>query len=211
MNLATAQSYARQIAAWLQPYCERLEIAGSIRRQRPQCADVDIVCIPKVTEEHDMLGEIIRRRNHTLGFLQQYVSKNNPLRSPMRKPHFLSGGETEGKQLIIELKSCQLDLWFATQENFGTRWLCRTGSKEHNILLAQRAQDLGTKWNPYEGVFRDRGGAATAATEEQVYEALQLPFIEPRDREGEIVAKRIRDSATKASQLHSATRASQLP
>jgi DNA polymerase (family 10) len=182
MNLTTAQAYAAKISAWLQPHCARLEIAGSIRRERPVCNDVDIVCIPNVIEERDMLGATIRRTNYLLQFLQEYV------RTSINGARFQSGGEKEGKSVILQLPKCQLDIWFAEEKNFGTRLLCRTGSKEHNILLAQRAIDLGRSWNPYEGVMVD-GQLRPAAIEQEVYDALKLPWIEPRDREGEFVAR----------------------
>lgn len=184
MNLATASHYAAQIVQWLAPHCERLEIAGSIRRQRPVCNDVDIVCIPRITEERDMLGAAISRTNHVLKFLQEYVAANP-------KARFQSGGEREGKYVILQLPKCQLDLWFAGERNFGTRLLCRTGSKEHNILLAQRGLDLVRPWNPYEGVTVN-GELREARYEQQIYDALKLPWIEPAEREGEPFAAVIR-------------------
>ncbi len=63
MDLKTGQRYAEKICEWLGPDCERLEIAGSIRRGRPVVNDVDIVCVPKVREVKDMLGEVMERKN----------------------------------------------------------------------------------------------------------------------------------------------------
>lgn len=182
MNLATAKHYAEKIVLWLGPHCQVTKIAGSIRRERPECADVDIVCIPRITVENDMLGTPIARTNHVLAFLRDYVKASNGVSA------FHSGDEHEGKQVIVQLPKCQLDLWFATPANFGTRLLCRTGSKEHNILLAQRAQELGGSWNPYEGVTLN-GQLLPATAEQEVYDALKLPWIEPRDREGGFVAR----------------------
>jgi len=186
MKLALAQTHAKKIAEWLQPHCERIEIAGSIRRERPECADVDLVCIPKITEERDMLGEVIHRRNH--------IHHQLVLHALDDKCRIVSGGEREGKQMIVELKSCQLDLWFADTENFGTRLLCRTGSKEHNTLLALRAQDLGGSWNPYEGLTL-KGELLPAGIESDIYHALKMPFIKPKNREGEFVAALIHSLA----------------
>jgi len=38
---------AEQVKAELQPHCIRIEIAGSIRRKKPECRDIEIVAIPK--------------------------------------------------------------------------------------------------------------------------------------------------------------------
>ena len=47
MPLARARAFAEKIVVELAPFCAQIEIAGSIRRQRPDCGDVDIVCLPR--------------------------------------------------------------------------------------------------------------------------------------------------------------------
>jgi DNA polymerase/3'-5' exonuclease PolX len=203
MNLAHSQSFARKIVDWLSPYCHRLEIAGSIRRARPQCADIDIVCIPKVTEEKDMLGSVLNRNNRCLWFLKKYVAEYAAPASAAPRPRFVSGGEKEGKQCIIELPKCQLDLWFACEKTFASRLLMRTGSKEHNIWLATRAADYGLHWFPYFGfcpeskaaLGGDRafelGHILPAASEADLYRHLRLDFIPPEHREIDWLTKNI--------------------
>lgn len=193
LPLATAQTYARKICDWLQPYAHRLVVAGSIRRERPHVADIDIVCIPKATEHKDMFGAVLSRENHLWTFLKKYVQGRasvSPL--PGDQPvGILSGGETEGKQLILQLPRCQLDLWFADERTLATRLLCRTGSKEHNIWLAQRAEARHFHWNPYEGLkYIGRSGEEHLENdyldlryEEDIYHKLGLPMIAPADRE----------------------------
>lgn len=188
MDLRTAQHYADKILAWLSPYCHRLEIAGSIRRKRPQCADVDIVCIPKITEAKDMLGSVMHYSNQCISFLQEYVRTS--------KSHFISGGEGKGKQVIVQLPKCQLDLWFACDLTIASRLLMRTGSKEHNIWFAERAHDHGLKWFPYFGLayekdIQARSGEQLFAadlilprhTESALYSQLGLEPIAPENRE----------------------------
>ena len=189
MTLAQAQRYAAAIVEWLTPHCERIEIAGSIRRGLPHCNDVDLVCIPKRETQRDMLGAIIADHNLLWVFLNDYVGSG--------KATFQTGGNQPGKFAILQLKACQLDVYFADQTNFATRFLCRTGSKEHNIWLAQRAQERGGKWEPYEGLNlppspprsgRGNEGEVSlslvpAATEADIYQALGLGFIEPANRE----------------------------
>jgi DNA polymerase/3'-5' exonuclease PolX len=187
MNLPLATLYAQQIVTWLTPFCERIEIAGSIRRQRPIVNDIDLVCIPKIHEETDLLGAVSHRANRLFDYLVDYVRERNPSSSQHSKPHFISGGEREGKQMILQLPKCQLDLWFASEENLATRLLMRTGSKEHNIWFAQRAQDKGLSWKPYEGlfqtVFSDIPPLLPCATEESLYRAIGFDYIDPVNRE----------------------------
>jgi len=42
-----AEQIARQYAERLQPFCDRLEIAGSIRRRKAEVGDIEIVALPK--------------------------------------------------------------------------------------------------------------------------------------------------------------------
>jgi DNA polymerase/3'-5' exonuclease PolX len=180
MDFSTASKYAVQIVNWLSPYCHRLEIAGSIRRNRPQCADIDIVCIPKITEEKDMLGTVIGRANHCLQFLQSYVGDDVRRLKPSGA-RFISGGEREGKQVILQLPKCQLDLWFADAATFENRLLLRTGSKEHNAWLATRAQDYGLHWFIYYGFVRDTNVTSGMTGEQALDDGLLLPVNSEAD------------------------------
>lgn len=47
MKLSIAIAYANRILELLQPHCDKIDIAGSIRRQRQEVHDIEVVCIPK--------------------------------------------------------------------------------------------------------------------------------------------------------------------
>lgn len=66
---------------------------------------------------------------------------------------------------------------------FGALLLDATGSEEHLDALRNRAAAAGASLGP-EGLTRPAGGAPLASTEEEIYAALGLPFIEPELREG---------------------------
>lgn len=48
---------AEKIVRFIEPYCQRVVIAGSIRRKDAECGDIDIVAIPKFTEIPSLLGD----------------------------------------------------------------------------------------------------------------------------------------------------------
>ena len=52
--LAEAVNLGKYFIEQLQPGCERIEFAGSVRRQRRDVGDVEVVCIPRVVP--DMFG-----------------------------------------------------------------------------------------------------------------------------------------------------------
>lgn len=179
MPLRVARARAEKIVDWLRPFCERIEIAGSIRRKRPLCNDVDLVVIPKLEVERDLLGIETGKKILIQAFLQGYVSESGG------RAEWLAEGD---RNLLLKLPKCQLDIWCAKEETWGTLLLCRTGSKEHNIWLAQRAGKLGKHWQPYRGMFGP--GRVASRTEEDVYMAVGLPFIPPEEREaGERLAR----------------------
>jgi len=45
--LAEAEEIASRVVEKLMPYCQRIEIAGSIRRRKSEAGDIDIVAEPK--------------------------------------------------------------------------------------------------------------------------------------------------------------------
>lgn len=48
--LAQARAVADLLVSYLAPACERIEIAGSIRREVPEVKDIELVAIPRWEE-----------------------------------------------------------------------------------------------------------------------------------------------------------------
>lgn len=70
----------------------------------------------------------------------------------------------------------------AAPEHFGARLVCATGSAAHVAELEDRAEEKGMSLSS-EGLYRGQKALPTP-DEKSVYEALDLPFIEPEMREG---------------------------
>src|SRR5207237_7009183 len=90
-------------------------------------------------------------------------------------------------KMTVRLRSgLQVDLRVVPEASYGAALVYFTGSKEHCIQLRRRALDRGLKINEY-GVFRGKKRVA-GRTEEEVYQAVGLPWIPPELREarGEI-------------------------
>src|SRR5580700_10825831 len=96
----------------------------------------------------------------------------------------LARGET--KQRVRLRSGIEMDLRVVPDESYGAAMQYFTGSKEHNIVVRRRALDRGLKVNEY-GVFRGED-LVCGRTEEEVYRAVDLPWISPelRENRGEI-------------------------
>jgi DNA polymerase (family X) len=84
----------------------------------------------------------------------------------------------------------QVDVRMLAKESFGAALLYFSGSKEHNVVLRGRARDMGWTLNEYALTTLEGGKHVAGATEEEIYDKLQLDFIEPELREntGEIAS-----------------------
>jgi len=140
-----------------------LEIAGSFRRRKETVGDIDILATCK-------RGCKVMDRFTQYDDVEKVVSK----------------GET--RSTVILKSGLQVDLRVVPQVAFGAAMHYFTGSKEHNIAVRKIAVKKNYKLNEY-GVFK--GDARIAGkTEEEVYDKVDLPFIEPelRENRGEIEA-----------------------
>lgn len=167
MKLALAFRQAVLITEALRTHCERIEIAGSIRRQRPEVGDIDLVCLPNGIAGREGLIARCAQTSKMVKCGEQYV--------------------------VFELANgFQLDLWFAHRgggdmfapdpPNFGVLLLARTGSAMHNVWIAQTAQAAGLHFNPHKGILRGREVIASAE-EKDIFAALGLDWIAPERRD----------------------------
>lgn len=134
----------------------------------------------------------IRRRKETIGDLDFLVAARQPAKvaaafAAMPEVAAVHArGDT--KTLVRLANGMDADLRVVAEASFGAALAYFTGSKAHNVALRRLAQAKGWKLNEY-GLFDGRRSLA-GRTEEEVYEALGLPWIPPELREdtGEIEA-----------------------
>lgn len=179
MTLDQAKDYAAQIVDWLRPYCDRIEVAGSIRREFHTVNDVDVVVIPKYRVEQDPTDMFEKRRvNLVREFLVRHVAKG------LENTGWVKNEPKEDAvNILLNLKRCQLDVFCSTEANWGSLLVCRTGSLRHNVWLASLAKSKGRHWDPYQGVFIGNK-LQPAATEDDIYSALDLPSgLSPQQRD----------------------------
>jgi DNA polymerase (family 10) len=143
----------------------RVAYAGSLRRMRETIGDVDLLVASDQAEP----------------IMNRFVGLPSVNR-------VIANGDT--KSSILTDRGLQVDLRVVPKDVWGAAMIYFTGSKAHNVRIRERAVRAGLKLNEY-GLFDAKTGDLLAAeTEQQVYEQLGLPYIEPTLREdrGEVEA-----------------------
>ncbi|OGP88418.1 MAG: histidinol-phosphatase [Deltaproteobacteria bacterium RBG_19FT_COMBO_43_11] len=140
-----------------------ISIAGSLRRGYETIKDIDILGASQKPEK-----------------LAKYFAASEQVGS------VTASGET--KVSVVLKSGINADLRMVTENEFPYALHHFTGSKEHNTAMRGRAKDMGFKMNEY-GLFR-KDINVKCASEEEIFSALGLKFIEPELREnmGEIQA-----------------------
>lgn len=181
--LATAEAVAADLVARLTPHCERIIVAGSIRRRRPMVGDVEIVYVPKFGTAR-LPGDLFSQAGvelvaHALNgmridgtIVQRLSVKGTP-----------AWGE-KNKLAVHTASGIPVDFFRASENNWFNYLVCRTGGAENNKRIAMAAQAKGWMWNPYEEGFssRDFRHYHRCTSEESVFEFVGLPYLAPEAR-----------------------------
>ncbi len=180
MNLAAARQLAESIQGQLAPFCEKIEIAGSIRRQRPNVNDIDFVVLPKEGQLLAFRDRCTARARVVKDGTVNYILAL-PVNAAKRELLGLSGWEVRIDIFIA--RPAVRDLLQTKPGNFGSLLLLRTGSKEHNIWLIEEAKKNYMEWRTHEGLFDPEGFCVAAETEAEILQMMNVPWIEPERRE----------------------------
>jgi len=139
------------------PATQRVEAAGSLRRRRETVKDIDIVLSSTDPE-----------------------SSTNCFVEHESVSEVIQRGQT--KSAVRLHSGIQADLRVVSDVEFPYVLHHFTGSKDHNVALRARANDMGMKINEY-GLFKGEE-RVECADEKAFFRALGLDFIAPELREG---------------------------
>jgi len=191
-HIDVAESAAKEIADHVKKFGKAVESvtpAGSLRRGKETVGDLDLLLT--MAEGHTRQKDVDAVAEHIL----KYEGIDQTL------------AHGENKVSFTLANGLQVDVRLLEKDNFGAALLYFTGSKEHNVRLRGRANDMGYTLNEYElAELKEPAGDAKVAkrddkgakagrrvagrTEEEIYKKLKLDFIPPELREntGEIEA-----------------------
>jgi len=171
---ADAILYAKACKSLLAPFCATVQVAGSLRRQAPVIGDLDFVLVLA------------------------------PGVGPTDLP------ETQGgaRRRRMQVGPLRVDLLLAQPACWGAALLSATGPWWLNISQRAHAKRRGLRLNEYGlwGLDPSTGlplpGSIAGQTEQGVYDALGLPWLEPAERGAHVVEIARFPSATCPGQEH---------
>lgn len=162
--------------------CERIEIAGSLRRRRPDVGDIELVAVPDIhTVPDGMFGtRQVNRLSERVDVLIEAGLLGSHPTDPKRGAKY--------SKVIHRPSGLQVDLFSASAETFGLIYLIRTGpgaySQRFVTDIRRRALHVADGQ-----LHRGSLGCGSYAceviptpAEADVYAAAGWPFVAPEDR-----------------------------
>jgi len=170
---AEALHLAESVLADLAPACQRIEIAGSIRRQKSEVGDIEIVAIPL-----------------RLSDLEQtpLFGRDDSLSSALDKVVFTGGWRLIKNGSLYkqyDIGPCNLDLFLTTREKWGVIFTLRTGPADfsRNLVTSKRMGGLCPSYlRVKDGRVWNETGALSTPEEEDVFRVMNIRWIPPEKR-----------------------------
>jgi DNA polymerase (family 10) len=167
-----AMEHAERISALIRtfPGVEMVTPAGSLRRGRESVGDLDLLVTGPACEA-DVVAAAVEHVA-TLPLIDKLLARG------------------QNKVSFTLRNNLQVDVRLLPRASYGAALQYFTGSKHHNVALRQRAIKRGLTLSEYALLRLEDNVIVAAASEQDIYRALDLEFIPPELREncGEIDA-----------------------
>jgi hypothetical protein len=192
--LAEGRDLAGELVALLESTCERIEIAGSIRRERELVGDIELLAIPRITAEADMFGNVVPDRwTNDLDDLCAKLRGDGVLADRPDKNGRPAWGSRYKR---ARYKGVALDLFSViAPATWGVLFMIRTGPADFSHVLVtsqvERIPALGCygrlpTWAKVEGGalrYAKTGEPFEMPTEHRFFDRIGVEWVEPRDRD----------------------------
>lgn len=184
IELSEARIIANKVRDHIAPAMDRIEIAGSIRREKPVVGDIELVAL---VADREKLLKLISDVGQTIKPSVPGVIPWTP------KP--------DSRYIRVRLaEGMNLDLFIATQENWGGLFLMRTGSASGSDGNAFNGFVPGcfARWKKLSGGGRmtevmptmPDGTQLPVYEEQDFFDLLEMDFVPPAERTARAVIKK---------------------
>jgi len=174
MRLDEAKSIAQKYVNILHPWCNKIMIGGSIRRQKTWVKDIEIICVPKrfFPEIKDLFGEIHKEPERPIKEFCDFV---NTLEAVKGNP------AVKYTQRVLP-EGIKLDLFMAEMDNFGLISMIRTGSANYSKEVMVQLLKRGFKSDEGRLINTQTGEIVPVETEKDFYNITGIRYVKPQDR-----------------------------
>ena len=179
--LEVAESVAESLMEHLSSYCQEILVAGSIRRRKADVGDIELLCISKVTSSQDMFGGLATNLYALDDALEDMTRDGDLLRKRLNKVGHPTFGPSN-KLLIHVPTGIPVDVFSASEKNWGMGLVVRTGPREFNVRMMARFKELGMRGHAYGGVTDRDGSELECPDETTVFRLLGWSWIPPEER-----------------------------
>lgn len=178
-----AYPIARDIKAALHPLCERIEIAGSIRRERATVGDIEILFVPKIEMRSDPTSLFAEELPHDIA-----AEKINELVRAGILAKRLSTDDREAwgpknKLAVHTASGIPIDFFSTTIPNWWMSLVVRTGGRDTNLQLTTAALAKGMHLQAYGSGYKMQNQMIIPArSERDVFDIVGVRYEEPKYR-----------------------------
>lgn len=178
------EQLAEVIMQHLAPFCERITVAGSVRRRQDSVGDLELLAVPKTVkaEQAGLFGDSRVSEESLLDAEVARLLKMGTFRPRPNKDGNTSVGPLN-KLLIWTPAGLPVDLFTTTVDNWGLSMLVRTGPKEYNMRVMARLRALHLKGHAYGGIEDQDGIQHSCPHEADVYRWLGWLYVPPEMRQ----------------------------
>jgi len=161
MKHSEAKLIADELISVLEPYCIRIEIAGSVRRKKANVKDIEICLVPK-------------NKNKLFNILGLFLLKYN------KDFKYFKNGE---RYKQFEFKGINIDMFIGNENNWGLLFAVRTGPAEFSTKILSTWKKVSKGGYSKDGYLHDGEDKMIFTPEEtDVFTLCKMEFIEPEFR-----------------------------
>lgn len=175
MKLKSAQEIAERFVHQIANYCERIEIAGSLRRKQESVKYIELVAIPKIEYSPDLFGNPSLPFNLLSDFLRR--KKGTPF-------ELIKNGDRY-KQLVMA-EGISVDLFIVLPPaQWGVMYAIHTGPRNFSQWLITKKKYGGAMpsyMRVRKGSLWTRKSVIDTPEEKDYFETIGLAWTEPEHR-----------------------------
>ncbi len=185
-----ARAIAEELKWQLETGCDRVEIVGDIRRQKPEVRDIKLLCIPT---EGWPIPPVYRDLVDLISDQLPEFEDIDPIDDEVMilivegvlgfRPKGRRAYGPKKKFMVHAPSGIGVDIFTTDNQCWSIALVVTTGGDMTNKRIASAAQRKGWRFRTSGDGFDTLNSHITCTTEREVFEAVGLPYLSPEQRE----------------------------